>query len=90
MRLQKTRDMRDKNRRKKFWTPAISQKELWWMHRRVKGLCREKRMAAGTTAYNLLAALGACKGNWPRVRAEKVAELRALFRWCVPEADGIT
>lgn len=55
---------------------AIQWAELKGMHDAVKEVRRAGNHRPGDEAYNLLASLGCCLGNWPRVTARKVEELR--------------
>ncbi len=56
---------------------TITLRELTDMHAEANRACRDHDgLGLGAEAYSLVCALGACMGNWPRVRASKAKELR--------------
>jgi hypothetical protein len=62
---------------------TISREELQAIHR----FCKGKRPRPGSEAFSLMCVVGCCLTNWPRVRAEKAAEVRKRFR-ALQRPDG--
>jgi hypothetical protein len=59
--------------------PWISREELLAMHEAVLEMRPPRGWNYGSEGYSLLCALGACLGNWPRVRGVKVEQLRDRY-----------
>jgi hypothetical protein len=70
---------RTRRRKGKRVKPHVSLVRLEAMHADVKSYVRKGEHGPGSEAYSLLCALGACCGNWPEVRTEKVKELNRRF-----------
>lgn len=58
---------------------TISWERLRRMHDEVKALCHRKGAGPGTEEHSLLASLGACLGNWPRLKESKTEELKERY-----------
>ena len=46
----------------------MSREDLATLHTKVKAYCQEHGQGPGTEGFSLMACLGACLGNWPRVK----------------------
>src|SRR5262249_15348631 len=49
------------------------------MHQVIKKLLRPEEHNTGSETYRLLCSLGACVGNWPRIRTRTVEDITGRF-----------
>jgi hypothetical protein len=63
------------NKAKKRRSAVIDLGQLRHMHQAVHAACRRNNWGPGTEGNSLLAALGACLGNYPRVRRRTAERL---------------